>query len=86
MWVINDMAILASVTLERALAEWTKCEHNVTERKIYPWGTKLVNSMIAQAHADLRELLRPPQTSLSRFLSSRIATVGEHNMNEANKR
>ena len=54
--------------------------------KIYPLGTKLLNSMIALAHADLRELLRPPQTSLSRFLSSRIATVGEHNMNEANKR
>lgn len=54
--------------------------------KIYPWGTKLLNSMIVQAHADLRELLRPPQTSLSRFLSSRIATVTESKMNWANKR
>lgn len=54
--------------------------------KLYPWGTKLLNSMIVQAHADLRELLRPPKTSLSRFLSSRIAAVSEHNMNEANKR
>ena len=33
MWVINDMAILASVTLERAPAEWTNREPNVTERK-----------------------------------------------------
>ena len=54
--------------------------------KIYPSGAKLLNSMIAQTYADLRELFRPPQISLSQFLSSRIATVGEHNMNEANKR
>ena len=83
---MGDISILASVTLERAREEWKDREPIATELKIYPWKVKFLNPMIVQSHANLRELLRPPQTSLLRFFSSRIAAVSEHNMNEANKR
>ena len=83
---MGDISILASVTLERARVEWKDREPIATELKIYPWKVKFLNPMIVQSHANLRELLWPPQTSLSRFRSPRIATVGEPNMNKASKR
>lgn len=83
---MDDMSILASVTLERARVEWTDREPIATELKIYPWRVKLLNPMIVQSHANLRELVRLLQSPQLLSHSFMIATVTEPKMNWANKR
>ena len=83
---MGDMSILASVTLERARMEWTDREPIATELKIYPWRAKLLNPMIVQSHANMRELVRLLQSPQLLSHSPVIATVTEPKMSWANKR
>ena len=83
---MGDISILASVTLERARVEWTDREPIATELKIYPWRVKLLNPMIVQSHANLRELVRLLQFHQLLSQSPMIATVTEPKMSWANKR
>ena len=78
---MGDMSILASVTLERARVEWTDREPIAAELKIYPCRVKLLNPMIVQSHANLRELVRLLQFHQLLSQSPMIATVNEPKMN-----
>ena len=87
MMVINDMAFYLSFSCARicayarhqtvSLSSWT--------RNISAEGQTL-NSMTAQAMLICANFSDHPRLLSRDFLAPRIATVGEHNMNEANKR
>ncbi len=81
MWVINDMAILVSVTLERARVEWTNREPNFTERKNISLEDQTLQPNDRATPCRFARTSPATQTSLSRSHISRIATVGEPNMN-----